>query len=57
MAGQLRIYEPPVACFRYFEQGHKSRECRGPVRSTLCRKCFKKGLIAKEFSKQGPYNG
>lgn len=44
----LRMYAPPVACFKCFEQEHKSWACEGPDRSKLSRKYGVDGHIAKE---------
>lgn len=44
----LSIHEPPLACFKCFEQGHKSWACKGPDRSKLCRRCGVEGHFARE---------
>lgn len=43
----LSIYQPPEACFRCLERGHKSWACKGPDRSKLCRRCGKEGHKAQ----------
>lgn len=44
----LSILQPLDACFRCFERGHKSWECKGPDRSKLCRRCGGAGHKARD---------
>ncbi|XP_058446290.1 uncharacterized protein LOC131427271 [Malaya genurostris] len=41
----VTAYQPPVVdmCFRCFEPGHKSWNCKGPDRSNLCKRCGGEG--------------
>lgn len=47
----LSMYQPPDSCFRCFEPGHKSWECKGPDRSNLCRRCGVAGHKARDCDK------
>lgn len=46
----LSVFQQPDVCFRCFERGHKSWNCKGPDRSQLCRRCGEVGHKAKDCS-------
>lgn len=43
----VSVLQQPDVCFRCFERGHKSYNCKGPDRSKLCMRCGGEGHKAK----------
>ena len=44
----LRVFNPPLACYRCLEPGHRSHECKGQDRSKNCRRCGGLGHLMRE---------
>ena len=47
----LRVFSPPLACYRCLEPGHKSHECKGLDRSKNCRRCGGLGHLMRDCQK------
>ena len=47
----LRVFNPPLACYRCLEPGHRSHECKGQDRSKNCRRCGGGGHLMRDCRK------
>ena len=47
----LRVFNPPLACYRCLEPGHRSHECKGQDRSKNCRRCGGWGHLMRDCQK------